>query len=90
MNTSFLFYYLFIFYFVLNCVYLCVSQDSCVRQAVKCVKMAKLVTLQLHFLNHGQELRVINLRPAELQSAIVSLPRCYQVLPQTHSISVII
>lgn len=54
------------------------SKDSCVRQAVKCVKMAKLVTLQLHFLNHGQELRVINLRPSELQSAIVSLPRCYQ------------
>ncbi|KAI7811577.1 spatacsin isoform X1 [Triplophysa rosa] len=54
------------------------SKDSCVRQAVKCVKMAKLVTLQLHFLNHGQELRVINLRPSDLQSAIVSLPRCYQ------------
>lgn len=61
-----------------SCVF--VSQDSCVRQAVKCVKLAKLVTLQLHFLNHGQELRVINLRPSELQSAIVSLPRCYQVL----------
>lgn len=57
------------------------------RQAVKCVKMAKLVTLQLHFLNHGQELRVINLKPSELQSAIVSLPRCYQVL-EKHTPSV--
>ncbi|XP_050955035.1 spatacsin [Labeo rohita] len=55
------------------------SKDSCVRQAVKCVKLAKLVTLQLHFLNHGQEQRVINLPPAELHSTIVSLPRCYQV-----------
>ncbi|XP_016322777.1 spatacsin [Sinocyclocheilus anshuiensis] len=55
------------------------SKDSCVRQAVKCVKLAKLVTLQLHFVNQGQEQRVINLRPADLQSTIVSLPRCYQV-----------
>lgn len=55
------------------------SKDSCVRQAVKCVKLAKLVTLQLHFVTQGQEQRVINLRPADLQSTIVSLPRCYQV-----------
>ncbi|XP_051739851.1 spatacsin isoform X1 [Ctenopharyngodon idella] len=54
------------------------SKDSCVRQAVKCVKLAKLVTLQLHFLNHGQEQRVINLPPSDIQSTIVSLPRCYQ------------
>lgn len=55
------------------------SKDSCVRQAVKCVKLAKLVTLQLHLVNQGQDQRVINLRPADLQSTIVSLPRCYQV-----------
>ncbi|XP_067293056.1 spatacsin [Pseudorasbora parva] len=54
------------------------SKDSCVRQAVKCVKLAKLVTLQLHFLNHGQEHRVINLPPSDIQSTIVCLPRCYQ------------
>uniref|UniRef100_A0A8C1UQT5 SPG11 vesicle trafficking associated, spatacsin n=1 Tax=Cyprinus carpio TaxID=7962 RepID=A0A8C1UQT5_CYPCA len=48
-------------------------------KAVKCVKLAKLVTLQLHFVTQGQEQRVINLRPADLQSTIVSLPRCYQV-----------
>ncbi|XP_035250869.1 spatacsin isoform X1 [Anguilla anguilla] len=54
------------------------SKDSCVRQAVRCVKLAKLVTLQLHFLNHGLGQRVINLSPAELLDAVVALPRCYQ------------
>uniref|UniRef100_UPI003AAE11C8 spatacsin-like n=1 Tax=Centroberyx gerrardi TaxID=166262 RepID=UPI003AAE11C8 len=55
------------------------SKDSCVRQASRCVRTAKLVLLQLHFLNQGSEQRVINLRPAELPSAMVALPRCYQV-----------
>ncbi|CAM4733726.1 unnamed protein product [Leuciscus chuanchicus] len=65
------------------------SKDSCVRQAVKCVKLAKLVTLQLHFLNHGQEQRVVNLPPSEIQSTIVSLPRCYQafVLAEAYDFS---
>uniref|UniRef100_A0A674AZK9 SPG11 vesicle trafficking associated, spatacsin n=1 Tax=Salmo trutta TaxID=8032 RepID=A0A674AZK9_SALTR len=54
------------------------SKDSCVRQAARCVKMAKLTTLQLHFLNHGQDQRVINLRQSDLLGAIVALPRCYQ------------
>ncbi|MCI4381975.1 hypothetical protein PGIGA_G00258170 [Pangasianodon gigas] len=54
------------------------SKDSCMRQALRCVKMAKLITLQLHFLNHGQDHRVVNLRPSELLSAMVALPRCYQ------------
>nr|XP_046249674.1 spatacsin isoform X2 [Scatophagus argus] len=55
------------------------SKDSCVRQATRCVRTAKLVALQLHFLNQGSNLRIINLRPAELLSAVTSLPRCYQV-----------
>ncbi|XP_059190874.1 spatacsin [Centropristis striata] len=55
------------------------TKDSCVRQASRCVRTAKLVALQLHFLNQGSELRVINLKPAELLSAITALPRCYQV-----------
>ncbi|XP_062849138.1 spatacsin [Trichomycterus rosablanca] len=55
------------------------SKDSCMRQALRCVKMAKLITLQLHLLSHGQDLRVINLRPSELLNAIIALPRCYQV-----------
>lgn len=54
------------------------SKDSCMRQALRCVKMAKLITLQLHFLNHGQDHRVVNLRPSELLSAMIALPRCYQ------------
>ncbi|XP_041651089.1 spatacsin [Cheilinus undulatus] len=55
------------------------SKDSCVRQATRCVRTAKLVALQLHFLNNGLDLRVINLRPAEMMNAIIALPRCYQV-----------
>ncbi|XP_076588606.1 spatacsin isoform X2 [Chaetodon auriga] len=55
------------------------SKDSCVRQASRCVRSAKLVALQLHFLNQGSDLRVINLRPAELLNAVTSLPRCFQV-----------
>ncbi|XP_068595308.1 spatacsin [Brachionichthys hirsutus] len=55
------------------------SKDSCVRQASRCVRMAKLLALQLHFLNQGSDLRVVNLRPAELLAAVTSLPRLYQV-----------
>uniref|UniRef100_A0A8C9SK06 SPG11 vesicle trafficking associated, spatacsin n=1 Tax=Scleropages formosus TaxID=113540 RepID=A0A8C9SK06_SCLFO len=54
------------------------SKDSCLRQGLRCVKLAKLVTLQLHLLNQGQEQQVINLRPGQLLDAIVALPRCYQ------------
>ncbi|KAF7649404.1 hypothetical protein LDENG_00141710, partial [Lucifuga dentata] len=55
------------------------SKDSCVRQASRCVQTAKLVLLQLHFLNQGLDLRVINLKPAELLNTVMALPRCYQV-----------
>ncbi|XP_047451855.1 spatacsin [Mugil cephalus] len=55
------------------------SKDSCVRQANRCVQTAKLVTLQLHFLNQGSDLRVINLRPVEFLNTTIALPRCYQV-----------
>lgn len=55
------------------------TKDSCIRQATRCVRSAKLVALQLHFLNQGLDLRVINLRPAELLDAVIALPRCYQV-----------
>uniref|UniRef100_A0A8C5HR24 Spatacsin C-terminal domain-containing protein n=1 Tax=Gouania willdenowi TaxID=441366 RepID=A0A8C5HR24_GOUWI len=56
------------------------SKDSCVRQASRCVCTAKLITLQLHFLNQGSELRIINLRPTEVLNALLALPRCYQVM----------
>lgn len=56
------------------------TKDSCVRQATRCVKMAKMVALQLHFLKQGQDLKIINLKPTELVSAAIALPRFYQVL----------
>uniref|UniRef100_A0A3Q3EM06 SPG11 vesicle trafficking associated, spatacsin n=1 Tax=Labrus bergylta TaxID=56723 RepID=A0A3Q3EM06_9LABR len=55
------------------------SKDSCVRQAARCVRTAKLVALQLHFLNRGLDVRVVNLCPAEMLNAVMALPRCYQV-----------
>ncbi|XP_072290588.1 spatacsin [Eucyclogobius newberryi] len=55
------------------------AKDSCVRQATRCVKMAKLVALQLHFIKTGTDLKVINLKPAEMLPAAIALPRCYQV-----------
>ncbi|XP_061138808.1 spatacsin [Syngnathus typhle] len=56
------------------------SKDSCVHQASRCVRLAKLVTLQLHFLNQGSTLRLVNLQPADMMDAAMALPRCYQVL----------
>ncbi|XP_060932342.1 spatacsin-like [Limanda limanda] len=35
------------------------SKDSCVRQATHCVRTAKLVALQLHFLNQGSDVRQV-------------------------------
>uniref|UniRef100_A0A3B5L2L6 Spatacsin C-terminal domain-containing protein n=1 Tax=Xiphophorus couchianus TaxID=32473 RepID=A0A3B5L2L6_9TELE len=55
------------------------SKDSCVHRAGRCVRAAKLITLQLHLLNQGSTLRIINLKPAEMHSAIMALPQCYQV-----------
>uniref|UniRef100_A0AAQ5Z462 Spatacsin C-terminal domain-containing protein n=1 Tax=Amphiprion ocellaris TaxID=80972 RepID=A0AAQ5Z462_AMPOC len=55
------------------------SKDSCVRQASRCVRTAKLVALQLHFLNSGSDLCIISLRPTELLNAVMMLPQCYQV-----------
>ncbi|XP_061620958.1 spatacsin isoform X2 [Phyllopteryx taeniolatus] len=56
------------------------AKDSCVHQASRCVRLAKLVTLQLHFLDQGSALRLVNLQPADMMDAAVALPRCYQVL----------
>nr|XP_061780996.1 spatacsin [Nerophis lumbriciformis] len=63
------------------------SKDACVHQASRCVRMAKLVTLQLHFLNQGSDLRVVNLRPADMLQAVMALPRCYQVLAVSEAYS---
>lgn len=56
------------------------AKDSCLRQATRCVQMAKLVALQLNFLKQGLDLKVVNLNPTELLSAVIALPRFYQVL----------
>ncbi|XP_048471721.1 spatacsin [Rhincodon typus] len=54
------------------------SKDSCIRRASQCVKLAKLVTLQLHLLNNSQDVQLINLQRNDLMPCILSLPRFYQ------------
>ncbi|XP_078386233.1 spatacsin isoform X1 [Cetorhinus maximus] len=54
------------------------SKDSCIRRASQCVKLAKLVTLQLHFLNNNQDVQLVNLQRNDLMPCILSLPRFYQ------------
>ncbi|NXE26677.1 SPTCS protein, partial [Ardeotis kori] len=54
------------------------SKDSCVRQSLRCRRLTKLITLQLHFLNTGQSTMLINLSRQNLMDSIVSLPRFYQ------------
>ncbi|XP_042679854.1 spatacsin isoform X1 [Centrocercus urophasianus] len=54
------------------------SKDSCVRQALRCRRLTKLITLQLHFLSAGQSTMLINRNRQNLMECIVSLPRFYQ------------
>nr|XP_041574240.1 spatacsin [Taeniopygia guttata] len=54
------------------------SKDSCVRQALRCRRLTRLITLQLHFLGLGQSTRIINLGRQDLPGAILALPRFYQ------------
>ncbi|XP_023789390.1 spatacsin [Cyanistes caeruleus] len=54
------------------------SKDSCVRQALRCRRLTRLITLQLHFLALGQSTRIINLGRQDLPGAILALPRFYQ------------
>ncbi|NXI71697.1 SPTCS protein, partial [Anseranas semipalmata] len=54
------------------------SKDSCVRQSLRCSRLTKLITLQLHFLNTGQSTMLINLNRQNLMECITSLPRFYQ------------
>ncbi|KAB1278144.1 Spatacsin, partial [Camelus dromedarius] len=55
-----------------------ISQDSCVRQALHCHRLTKLITLQIHFLNTGQNTMLINLGRHRLMDCILALPRFYQ------------
>ncbi|XP_060116339.1 spatacsin [Heteronotia binoei] len=56
------------------------SKDFCVRQSLRCSRLTKLITLQLHFLSTGSSpsTKLINLRQQDLLECIVSLPRFYQ------------
>ncbi|XP_048188243.1 spatacsin [Perognathus longimembris pacificus] len=54
------------------------AKDSCVRQALHCHRLTKLITLQVHFLNTGQNTRIINLSHQKLMDCIMALPRFYQ------------
>ncbi|NXC18575.1 SPTCS protein, partial [Corythaeola cristata] len=54
------------------------SKDSCVRQSLRCSRLTKLITLQLHFLNAGRSTMLINLNRQNLMDSIISLPRFYQ------------
>ncbi|XP_015991677.2 spatacsin isoform X1 [Rousettus aegyptiacus] len=54
------------------------AKDSCVRQALHCHRLTKLLTLQIHFLNTGQNTMLINLGHHRLMDCIMALPRFYQ------------
>ncbi|XP_074091393.1 spatacsin isoform X2 [Macrotis lagotis] len=54
------------------------AKDSCVRQALHCHRLTKLITLQIHFLNTGLNTMLINLNRQNLTDCIMSLPRFYQ------------
>lgn len=54
------------------------AKDSCVRQALHCHRLTKLITLQIHFLNTGQNTMLINLSRHRLMDCIMTLPRFYQ------------
>ncbi|XP_028734564.1 LOW QUALITY PROTEIN: spatacsin [Peromyscus leucopus] len=54
------------------------AKDSCVRQALHCNRLTKLITLQIHFLNTGQNIMLINLGHQKLMDCIMALPRFYQ------------
>lgn len=61
------------------CLLSLVPQDSCVRQALHCHRLTKLITLQIHFLNTGQNTMLINLGRHRLMDCLIALPRFYQV-----------
>ncbi|KAF4017726.1 hypothetical protein G4228_008887 [Cervus hanglu yarkandensis] len=54
------------------------AKDSCVRQALHCHRLTKLITLQIHFLNTGRNTMLINLSRHRLPDCIAALPRFYQ------------
>lgn len=55
------------------------------RQALHCHQLTKLLTLQIHFLNTGQNTMLINLSRPRLMDCITALPRFYQVSREEQS-----
>ncbi|KAM5171004.1 spatacsin isoform 1-T2 [Mantella aurantiaca] len=56
------------------------SKDSCVRQSMRCARLTRLLTLQLHLLKSGHKTRLINLDRESLMEATMALPRFYQAV----------
>ncbi|XP_069842625.1 spatacsin isoform X2 [Dendropsophus ebraccatus] len=56
------------------------SKDSCVRQSLRCARLTRLLTLQLHLLNNGHQTKLINLERENLSEPILALPRFYQAV----------
>ncbi|XP_063001013.1 spatacsin-like [Elgaria multicarinata webbii] len=52
-------------------------EDFCVRQSLRCKRLTKLITLQLHFLNTNPKTKLINLSQKSLLECAMSLPRFY-------------
>ncbi|XP_069622556.1 spatacsin [Ranitomeya imitator] len=64
------------------------SKDSCVRQSLRCARLTRLLTLQLHLLNNGHETKLINLERVNLVEPILALPRFYQAVIVTEAYDV--
>ncbi|XP_013920684.1 PREDICTED: spatacsin isoform X1 [Thamnophis sirtalis] len=54
------------------------SKDFCVCQSLRCKRLTRLITLQLHFLASPHKTQLINLRRESLLPCILALPRFYQ------------
>ncbi|XP_058011704.1 spatacsin isoform X2 [Ahaetulla prasina] len=54
------------------------SKDFCVCQSLRCKRLTRLITLQLHFLTTQHKTKLINLRRKSLMPCILALPRFYQ------------
>ncbi|ETE69442.1 Spatacsin [Ophiophagus hannah] len=54
------------------------SKDFCVCQSLRCKRLTRLITLQLHFLTTLHKTKLINLRRKSLLPCILALPRFYQ------------
>ncbi|XP_044135277.1 LOW QUALITY PROTEIN: spatacsin [Bufo gargarizans] len=61
------------------------SKDSCVRQSLRCARLTRLLTLQLHLLNNGHQTKLINLERENLMEPILALPRFYQAVIVTEA-----